>query len=188
MNTKVVLLAAGFALATVMGGVGAAFADVYSFSFVADTSDPTDGNYGSLVITGDFFTVGSALPAVLNNIIGTVASDGTSGIESGTITGLTDWASSDNMLLAIGTSGQVDVNGISFSEGGQTFNIYDWNGPNEAVASAVDSNGYVTSGVVGTLTVTAVPELSTWAMLLLGFAGLGFAGYRGSRKTVALPT
>ncbi len=29
-----------------------------------------------------------------------------------------------------------------------------------------------------------VPEPSTWAMMLLGFAGLGFAGYR-SRKSVA---
>jgi phospholipase/lecithinase/hemolysin len=28
---------------------------------------------------------------------------------------------------------------------------------------------------------TAVPEASTWAMMLLGFAGLGFAGYRRSR-------
>ncbi len=28
-----------------------------------------------------------------------------------------------------------------------------------------------------------VPEPSTWAMLLLGFIGLGFAGYRGSRKS-----
>jgi hypothetical protein len=27
-----------------------------------------------------------------------------------------------------------------------------------------------------------VPEPSTWAMLLLGFAGLGFAGYRSARK------
>jgi hypothetical protein len=27
-----------------------------------------------------------------------------------------------------------------------------------------------------------VPEPSTWAMMLLGFAGLGFAGYRASRK------
>jgi hypothetical protein len=27
----------------------------------------------------------------------------------------------------------------------------------------------------------AVPEPSTWAMLLLGFAGLGFAGYRRAR-------
>jgi uncharacterized protein (TIGR03118 family) len=37
-------------------------------------------------------------------------------------------------------------------------------------------------GLFGSL---AVPEPSTWAMLLLGFAGLGFAGYRASRKSVA---
>jgi hypothetical protein len=30
---------------------------------------------------------------------------------------------------------------------------------------------------------TAVPEPSTWAMLLLGFAGLGYAGFRRSRRT-----
>jgi PEP-CTERM motif len=29
---------------------------------------------------------------------------------------------------------------------------------------------------------TPVPEASTWAMLLLGFAGLGFAGYRKARS------
>jgi hypothetical protein len=29
------------------------------------------------------------------------------------------------------------------------------------------------------------PEPSTWAMMLLGFAGLGFLGWRGSRKTAA---
>ena len=29
---------------------------------------------------------------------------------------------------------------------------------------------------------TAVPEPSTWAMMLVGFLGLGYAGYRGSRK------
>jgi hypothetical protein len=33
--------------------------------------------------------------------------------------------------------------------------------------------------------VAAIPEPSTWVMMLLGFAGLGFAGWRGSRKTVA---
>ncbi|MGC2784647.1 MAG: PEP-CTERM sorting domain-containing protein [Roseiarcus sp.] len=32
------------------------------------------------------------------------------------------------------------------------------------------------------LTYSAVPEPSTWAMLLLGFAGLGFLGYRQARK------
>jgi hypothetical protein len=30
-----------------------------------------------------------------------------------------------------------------------------------------------------------VPEPSTWAMMLAGFAGLGFAGYRASRRTAA---
>jgi hypothetical protein len=33
-----------------------------------------------------------------------------------------------------------------------------------------------------------VPEFSTWAMMLLGFAGLGFAGYRRAkdgRATIA---
>ena len=29
---------------------------------------------------------------------------------------------------------------------------------------------------------SVVPELSTWAMTLLGFAGLGFAGYRRARR------
>ena len=32
----------------------------------------------------------------------------------------------------------------------------------------------------------AVPEPSTWAMLLIGFAGLGYAGYRAWRKSAAL--
>jgi hypothetical protein len=32
----------------------------------------------------------------------------------------------------------------------------------------------------------AVPEPSTWAMILIGFAGLGYAGYRTSRKTSSI--
>jgi phospholipase/lecithinase/hemolysin len=32
---------------------------------------------------------------------------------------------------------------------------------------------------------TPVPEASTWAMMALGFAGLGFAGYRSSRRSAA---
>jgi hypothetical protein len=29
---------------------------------------------------------------------------------------------------------------------------------------------------------TAAPEASTWVMMLIGFAGLGIAGYRATRK------
>jgi hypothetical protein len=45
------------------------------------------------------------------------------------------------------------------------------------------------SGVVAygyTPATLAIPETPTWAMMLLGFAGLGYAGYRASRKTAAL--
>ena len=41
------------------------------------------------------------------------------------------------------------------------------------------------SGVVAygyTPATLAIPETPTWAMMLLGFAGLGYAGYRTSRK------
>jgi hypothetical protein len=39
----------------------------------------------------------------------------------------------------------------------------------------------------GTMTpVLQVPEPSTWSMMLLGFAGLGFLGYRASRRSGAL--
>ena len=37
-----------------------------------------------------------------------------------------------------------------------------------------------------TLTYNAIPEPSTWAMMALGFAALGFAGYRRAKATVAL--
>lgn len=33
---------------------------------------------------------------------------------------------------------------------------------------------------------SAIPELSTWAMMLLGFAGLGFAAYRRSQRAAVL--
>jgi hypothetical protein len=36
-----------------------------------------------------------------------------------------------------------------------------------------------------TVAITQVPELSTWAMMLIGFAGLGFAGYRRAKAVPA---
>lgn len=40
-------------------------------------------------------------------------------------------------------------------------------------------------GVVGGVTISAVPEPSTWAMMILGFVGLGFLGYRKSQKKIS---
>ena len=104
---RTTILAAGLALATVLGGVSAASAEVYAFSFVADTGDATDADYGSLVITGDLFTAGSTLPAALTNITGVRDERwGTSGVASGAITGLSTYASADNVLYETGAAGR----------------------------------------------------------------------------------
>jgi PEP-CTERM motif len=43
-----------------------------------------------------------------------------------------------------------------------------------------------TLGVGGTVTTSVVPEPSTWAMMLLGFGGLGYAGLRSRKASVSL--
>jgi hypothetical protein len=50
-----------------------------------------------------------------------------------------------------------------------------------AITGRVNSR---TLGVGGSVTTTAIPEPSTWVMMALGFVGLGFAGYRSSRRSV----
>ncbi len=45
---------------------------------------------------------------------------------------------------------------------------------------------YVNTGTAGVWQVAAVPEPSTWAMLLLGFAGVGFMAHRQKAKKPAL--
>ena len=52
----------------------------------------------------------------------------------------------------------------------------DLNSPPSASLLITTSSGRVT-------TVEAVPEAPVWAMMILGFAGLGLAGYRRARRT-----
>jgi PEP-CTERM motif len=40
--------------------------------------------------------------------------------------------------------------------------------------------------LVSDVSLTAVPEPATWAMMLLGFAGLGYAGFRSTRGKAAI--
>jgi hypothetical protein len=52
----------------------------------------------------------------------------------------------------------------------------------DAATNGLNSCGYCTVDFTVAISST-VPEPSTWAMMLLGFAGLGFAGSRASRKS-----
>jgi hypothetical protein len=54
-------------------------------------------------------------------------------------------------------------------------------------ADAAEYSIVVSPGVANALPpAMAVPEPSTWAMMLLGFAGLSLAGYRANRKSVSI--
>jgi hypothetical protein len=62
--------------------------------------------------------------------------------------------------------------------------INDYTGaPNPAYG---DGNGGVARGYIVEFNVAAVPEPSTWAMMILGFAGVGFMAYRSRNQTAAL--
>jgi hypothetical protein len=90
----------------------------------------------------------------------------------------------------LGASSFLDIYGLMFSIGGGTVVDLFSNGVGNGVGNAVFGVGVANSRtaldyVMGGVTATA-PEPSTWAMMILGFAGLGFAGYRKSRKAAAI--
>lgn len=53
-----------------------------------------------------------------------------------------------------------------------------------SVSDPQDYRIFLSAGIENTGPTSAVPEMPTWTMLLLGFAGLGFAGYRASQKAI----
>jgi hypothetical protein len=55
---------------------------------------------------------------------------------------------------------------------------------NSVIDSSSGVNVCLGSGLCGG--VGSVPEASTWSMMLIAFAGLGFVGYRTSRKSLAV--
>jgi hypothetical protein len=111
--------------------------------------------------------------------------DGTSGGTSG---GLESFEYQIEVVRFSGTASALDVNAY---EGASPLEIsYSWSAgtnysvtPPDTLSVGGFTQGSANFSVVYTYTPTApVPEPSTWAMMLVGFAGLGFLGWRGSRK------
>ena len=92
--------------------------------------------------------------------------------------------------LQYGTTGGLRVyfNGILVTDivnGNQGWTLYTFTGLDATQAlTNVGFHGFQEPdfNAIADVSVTAsVPEASTWAMMLLGFSGLGFAGYRRAR-------
>jgi hypothetical protein len=106
-------------------------------------------------------------------------------INGSEITGTSAFEGADNEVFTNGFA-FVSTNGISFeTAAGQSVNIFSFFG--QGTPPTGNAYGESTSNPsafgVGTFTLTAVPEASTWAMMLIGFASLSVAGYRATRKS-----
>ena len=156
-------------------------ANVYEFNFstadsvftvtgLVTTADALDaiGGYDVLSITGTVTGPGGGAIALVVNPSQPDAYDN----------GL--WIY-DNIYFP-GAAPLVDNPGIFFTAGGYDYNLYS-TGPITYYLSSNNPNGDYNPGeLVTSITDPVVPELSTWAMMLLGLAGLGFAASRKPRR------
>jgi len=148
----------------------AADASVYSFFFDGATFDV------SATVTTD---AGNNVLSINGAVIGPGGTS-ISGLEA--VGSNASW-NYDNLFDGTATPA-VTNGGILFDAGSFAYNLYSSgtsiylstfnpDGPNSPIYNPGD---------LGTLTVAAVPEASTWAMMLLGFAGVGFVAYRRKAK------
>jgi light-regulated signal transduction histidine kinase (bacteriophytochrome) len=102
------------------------------------------------------------------------------------ITGLqTDVVPNETLTFSDGSSQTIhtptSINGggafIGFTDIGKSILSVSYNATNDIVA--LDDVRF------GNASVSAVPEPSTWAMMILGFAGLGFMAYRREKNSRA---
>ena len=84
-----------------------------------------------------------------------------------------DYSDFDQVYL-IGVSGYPSFQNWTDTGGSAILSL------NSAILSLNYGADYVDANITS-VTVTAVPEASTWAMMLAGFAGLGYAAYRKTK-------
>jgi PEP-CTERM motif len=91
----------------------------------------------------------------------------------------------DDPTIGINQNGSLTANAIAFESGANVFSFQvlsggglNWTAAGSALTlRGLGASGFSPAGVLST------PEPSTWAMMLLGFVGLGFAGYRSIRRS-----
>ena len=76
---------------------------------------------------------------------------------------------------------EIDSAPLTFAPSAYTASFTDTLGPGDYTV-IITGMAHRALGVGGTVTTSGVPEPSTWAMLLLGFVGLGYAAFRRKGK------
>jgi hypothetical protein len=153
------LVVAVIAAISAIANASSARAEVYLWSF----SNATDSGSGTFDTAAPWSPTGIAITGFTGSIDGNV------------ITALSPYAASDNMLYS--DPPHISQGGISLVTSLDTYNFENYFGT-KLIKQSFDPNGFVNSGVEITFNIAAVPEPSTWAMMILGFAGVGFMAYR----------
>jgi hypothetical protein len=149
----------------------------FSFSGVSGAFDgvaPEDGNYqvflGSVSTTGGIYQTFTDTPGVEYTA-------------TGWYTGIGGPPSS--LEISLDSTDIINLNPAP-SDGVYTEFVYQFIGTGSDTVT-ITSYQLPSYNLVDNFTVTTstVPEPSTWAMMLLGFSGLGFMGWRSSRRAAA---
>jgi PEP-CTERM motif len=160
-----------------------AFATVETFNWALTGGSPS---LGFAPLQG-----GGTLTATSNGD-GSLTVDSVTGEVGGlTISGVTNFFLSDNLVYPAGLT-QVSTGGFAFvTDTGVDVDIFSF----FAQGSVPSGNAYGEETTIGfgvgtfamsaVATTSAAPEPSTWAMMTLGFGGLGFLGYRRMKAPVA---
>jgi hypothetical protein len=205
MSIRVSLTIATFAVTLLST---AASADIITETFTGTvTGVDSSGYFGT---AGAILNTSYTSTYVINTSLAGAfqyTSGGESGTYGGTTYGLPNPVTSASIVIngitftgTFFTDGYVDAScGGAYC--GQLYNIVETGDPNAPNQTSLNTlfatytvRGDTGSGgfsigldnlnlTDGTVTVAAVPETSTWAMLILGFCGVGFMGYR-KRKLI----
>ena len=163
---------------------GFSVSDSFTLSQASTITGVTFGGWtdaGQTITSVDFGIVATANTYTFNGIASVTNGSAIPGAGYGAYTVRSDSFSTGSINLAAGTYYLVLGNAVA-SDGLYAF--WDQNsGPSTATQSGAGSRPSESFQILDMT--TAVPEPSTWAMIILGFAGVGVMGYRRRKNAFA---
>lgn len=175
-NRLIVLIAA--LSAAMLFGVSTANATVYKFSFESFDTELTATGEMMINTAGEVIGISGTISGVVDQTINAVTPNPNF---SGAAYSPDGSFIYNNLYYPSGLA--FDIDGLLFQTAqnpGAYWNLWGTSPGNYSLWESVGSYNYPIEES-GSLSVTATPEPSTWVMMLLGFVGLGYAGYRASR-------